>query len=233
MEQTTRRRALDAAVALLAQSGASGVTMEAVATNLGIKAPSLYKHFENRADLMAQTRRILEEDYLLRHQALRAQLDRLSRDLKALGLLSPERFDQEVLSFLEPALTSPSARAYRQLLLSDGSGAAAYLQKTLLEPSEALQRFFEDLSGFNIFRRGESRVVALELVSPLAHLTALADVQAMSGGDLADLWADIRRHLKQFHRVYAVREKPAEKPVEKPAFPGLTTGGKRLFRGGR
>lgn len=237
MEHSTRERAIQAALELWATKGSESVTMEAVAQAIGIKAPSLYKHFQNRAELMSLLESRLEEDYLRRQENLVGQLKQLEKDLKALGLISPQRFDQEVLAYLEPAMTSPQSRAYRQMLaqgLSRGpQGGNEYFQKTLLLPLSKVEDFFEAMAGQNIFRRGESHVMALELVSPLSHLVSMADVQVMSGGDLEDIRQEVLRHLKQFHRVYAVREKPAEKPVEKPAFSGLGTGGKRLFRGNR
>lgn len=242
MPVSTKDRALSAAAQLLAERGAGAVSMDAIAAAVGIKPPSLYKHFQNREDLMTQLLHQLEEDYAQRHRALSAQLSQLERDLKVLGLISPERFDQEVLNFLTPTLTSVPARAYRQLLWARGS--EAYLEKTLLLPLAILQNFFESLAGANIFRKGEGRVMALELISPLSHLTALADAAAMSGGDLTPIQDELRRHLKQFHRVYAVREKTVEKGGITTGMGGvggglggglgtLTGGGKRLFRGNR
>lgn len=237
MNLSTREQALLSAMNLLAGHGADHVTMEAVAEGVGIRAPSLYKHFKNRAELMEELENRLKTADLERFQALSAQLNQLARDLKALGILTPQRFDQEALSLLEPRLLEPSARAYRQLLLqgcgAGGAGIGAYYDVVLLRYVAALERFFDDLAGLNIFRKGESRVMAMELISPLSHLVFQADGKAMLGQDFGGIQEDIQRHLKQFHRVYAVREKPAEKPAAAPPFPSLSTGGKRLFRGNR
>lgn len=237
MNLSTREQALLSAMNLLAGQGGDHVTMEAVAAGVGIRAPSLYKHFKNRAELMEELEKRLKAADSERFQTLSAQLNQLARDLKALGILTPQRFDQEALNLLEPRLSEPSARAYRQLLLqgcaSGAAGLDAYYDAVLLRYVAALERFFDDLAGLNIFRKGESRVMAMELISPLSHLVSLSDSKAMRGQDFRPIQEEIQRHLKQFHRVYAVREKPAEKPAAAPSFPGLSTGGKRLFRGNR
>jgi AcrR family transcriptional regulator len=49
-----RQAVLDAAIALLAERGYAGCSMAAVASRAGIATGSLYKHFANRADLVAE-----------------------------------------------------------------------------------------------------------------------------------------------------------------------------------
>jgi AcrR family transcriptional regulator len=49
--ETRRDQAVAAALALLEQHGEAAVTMRAIAERVGVKAPSLYKHFPDKADL--------------------------------------------------------------------------------------------------------------------------------------------------------------------------------------
>jgi AcrR family transcriptional regulator len=51
VERSRRQQIVQAARALLEQGGASAVTMRAVADRLGIRAPSLYKHFPDKEAL--------------------------------------------------------------------------------------------------------------------------------------------------------------------------------------
>ena len=59
-----RTEALHAARALLAVHGIDGVTMQAVAQSIGVAAPGLYRHFEDRADLLAQLYDDVADDLL-------------------------------------------------------------------------------------------------------------------------------------------------------------------------
>lgn len=48
----TRARVLDTALTLVNERGASGLTMRALATELDIEAPSLYKHIANKDEIL-------------------------------------------------------------------------------------------------------------------------------------------------------------------------------------
>lgn len=50
----SRHSAVDAALAIIDEQGLEGLSLEGVAGRLGTRAPSLYHHFTNRADLLSQ-----------------------------------------------------------------------------------------------------------------------------------------------------------------------------------
>ncbi|MCU1654666.1 MAG: hypothetical protein JWQ60_5815 [Pseudonocardia sp.] len=50
----SRAAAVAAALAIVDESGLAGLSLDGVARRLGTKAPSLYHHFANRADLLGQ-----------------------------------------------------------------------------------------------------------------------------------------------------------------------------------
>ena len=49
---STKERILDAALTLFAKNGYSGTSVEQIAEIVGIKAPSLYKHFKGKEDIL-------------------------------------------------------------------------------------------------------------------------------------------------------------------------------------
>lgn len=49
---TTKERILDEALTLFAQNGYDGTGVEQIAKKVGIKAPSLYKHFKGKEDIL-------------------------------------------------------------------------------------------------------------------------------------------------------------------------------------
>ena len=48
---TTKERILEEALGLFSQNGYDGTSMEQIAELVGIKAPSLYKHFKGKGDI--------------------------------------------------------------------------------------------------------------------------------------------------------------------------------------
>lgn len=49
---TTKERILEAALTLFAENGYDGTSVEQIATEVGIKAPSLYKHYKGKEDIL-------------------------------------------------------------------------------------------------------------------------------------------------------------------------------------
>ena len=49
---STKGRILDAALTLFAENGYDGTSVEQIANIVGIKAPSLYKHYKGKEDIL-------------------------------------------------------------------------------------------------------------------------------------------------------------------------------------
>ena len=49
---STKERILDAALTLFAENGYNGTSVEQIAGIVGIKAPSLYKHYKGKEDIL-------------------------------------------------------------------------------------------------------------------------------------------------------------------------------------
>ena len=49
---STKEKILDAALTLFAENGYDGTSVEQIANIVGIKAPSLYKHYKGKEDIL-------------------------------------------------------------------------------------------------------------------------------------------------------------------------------------
>ena len=61
MQNETKQRILSEAVKLFAKEGFEAVSVEQIAAAVGIKAPSLYKHYKNKRDIFDSILRIMEQ----------------------------------------------------------------------------------------------------------------------------------------------------------------------------
>ena len=59
----TKEKILNAALSLFAENGYDGTSVEQIAELVGIKAPSLYKHFKGKEDILNALIDIAEERY--------------------------------------------------------------------------------------------------------------------------------------------------------------------------
>lgn len=215
---TTRTRALEAALELFSHRGYQAVSMGDIAGALGIKAPSLYKHFTGKDELYAALFPPLDEHYAALWQAAGQRQEQLEQDLQALGVLSVERLEQETLAWLQGEMEAPTATAYRRLMTLGQFEDAERPERWLWsEPLALYEGFFARLIQREVLRRGDPHVMAVEYLSPLFQCLARQD---RSDALRAPCLEEARLHIRQFHRVFAHRENRAAAP----------TGVGRLFR---
>ena len=60
---STKEKILEKALTLFAENGYNGTSMEQIAQDVGIKAPSLYKHFKGKEDILNSLIDIAEARY--------------------------------------------------------------------------------------------------------------------------------------------------------------------------
>lgn len=198
---STRERALAAALELFGRKGYDGVSMNDIADAVGIKAPSLYKHFSGKQALFDALTPAAGEHYRKLWAEVGAAQAQLERDVQALGSLSVERLEQETLAWVKSELTA--GKGVRSFVIQCGQGGKWLWD----EPVALYQGFFERLVAAEAFRRGgDPHVMAVEYLAPIFHLIALADREESRAGAVTE---EARRHIRQFHRVFAARERTA------------------------
>ncbi|NEA42831.1 TetR/AcrR family transcriptional regulator [Streptomyces sp. SID11385] len=77
---------------LLESEGPQGLTMQKVATRVGVRAPSLYKHVANRAALLDAVAEATVEDLTDRITATDGTLPAIARCYRAFSTAHPEAF---------------------------------------------------------------------------------------------------------------------------------------------
>ncbi len=214
----TRQRALSAALEVFSRKGYEAASMGDIAGALGIKAPSLYKYFKGKEELYEALTPMLDEHYTALWSSAAARQAQLEREIPTPGLLGVEQLERETMAWLQAELDDPQARCFRRLMtLSQFDGAPAQDRWLWTEPLELYEGFFTRLIGRDILRRGEPRVMAVEYLAPILQYLAMAgrDPERTEA-----CLAEVTRHIRQFHRVFAHRE-------QRPANQGAVS---RLFR---
>ncbi len=212
-DTSTRQRALDAALELFSYRGYQAVSMGDIADALGIKAPSLYKHFKGKEEIYFALFPLLEGHYIALWPAVGTRQEQLEYDLQALGVLSMEQLEQETLGWLQAEMADDQATAFRRFMAFETAAAERWLWT---EPLALYEGFFSRLIQQEILRRGDPHVMAVEYLAPIFHFLALRDRNPVRQPDCL---GEIRQHIRQFHRVFAHREPPR-----------ASSGVSRLFR---
>ena len=90
---STKEKILDAALTLFAENGYDGTSVEQIANIVGIKAPSLYKHYKGKEDILNALIDSAEERYEVISFTMRDPIIRKTR-----MLLVQEQFRNERIS---------------------------------------------------------------------------------------------------------------------------------------
>ncbi|QBD79694.1 TetR/AcrR family transcriptional regulator [Ktedonosporobacter rubrisoli] len=181
---TTRRRWLEEGLAVLAEAGASALTIEALTSRLGVTKGSFYHHFHNFQDYKEQLLTFFEQEGTLRiiehtQQLQTSPLDRLHQILQG-SLRHPsqlevavrawayqdslvhayqQRIDQRRLAYLAELIfllchDHGQARRTAQVLYSIFVGSQHFLPPVQGDELEALYREVARISDFLLLPAG-------------------------------------------------------------------------------
>lgn len=90
--RTTNEEVVTAARVILEEAGPTGLTMQAVAERVGVRAPSLYKRFRDRDALLAAVAHVAIDELAERFEAQGSDLAGLATTYRAFAHEHPESF---------------------------------------------------------------------------------------------------------------------------------------------
>ena len=181
--ETTKQRILAEAVKLFAKEGYEAVSVEQIAAAVGIKAPSLYKHYKSKRDIFDSILQFMEQRD--REQALAYSLPTKSAavmpeayrtsSLEDLIAFSKQQFrywteDAFASAFrrmltIEQYRSAEMNRLYHQYL---GAGPLGYVADLLGSGSEALAFYGPMYLLYSVYDQAEEKASVLAMLD--AHL---------------------------------------------------------------
>ena len=177
--ETTKQRILAEAVKLFAKEGYEAVSVEQIAAAVGIKAPSLYKHYKSKRDIFDSILQFMEQRD--REQALACSLPAESAavipeayrtsSLEDLIALSKQQFrywtEDAFASAFRRMLTVEQYRGremqalYQQYL---GSGPLGYVADLLGSQAEALAFYGPMYLLYSVYDQAEDKAAVFALL---------------------------------------------------------------------
>ena len=181
---TTKRRILAEALRLFAKEGYEAVSVDQIAKAVGIKAPSLYKHYKGKRDIFDHILREMERQDAEGALACSLPTGTMETMPDAYGQAAAENLPAFCRQQFRYWTEDPFAASFRKMLTVEqhrsGEMNALYHQYLASGPLQ----YAADLLG--------SREAALALYGPMFLLYSVYD----ASDDKADVFSQLDGHLK-------------------------------------
>ena len=191
---STKERILQEALTLFSENGYDGTGVEQIAEKVGIKAPSLYKHFKGKEDILNALIDSAEEYY---EESFGSE--------QHIGEIPENRDDfvRATMSRIAFTMHDPMIRKIRKFLVQEQFRNERLAEITTRHQLVGIQKMYEKIiegmmkSG--LFLYDDPALLSIELVSPVVLWVSKADRQPQYEQEIMEC---IKKHISHFCDVY-------------------------------
>ena len=191
---STKEKILDAALTLFAENGYNGTSVEQIAKAVGIKAPSLYKHFKGKEDIL---------NVLI--DSAEARYEEMFGSERNIGKIpeSREEFIEMTMGRIVFTMRDPVIRKTRMFLVQEQFRNQRTSEVTTRHQLDGIQGMFAKiLRGMmdkGLVKEDDPVLLSAELTAPAVLQIAKSDRQPQCEEDALK---SIEKHLQHFCDVY-------------------------------
>lgn len=199
----TRQRIIKAALTLFAEKGYSDVYVSDIASAVGIKAPSLYKHFKSKQEIFDAILDELREGYTKQASLIGIDGNSSSADAGIYTDISESTLIDVGKNLFLFFLHNEQMKLFRKLLTLEQFRSSElsqlYTKQYFDDPIGYQEQIFRLLIHAKKIRNADPRILALEFYSPIYALLTVCD---RDPGREAQALDTIEKHIKQFNKNY-------------------------------
>lgn len=201
---STRKRILEAALTLFSEHGYTNVFVAQIAEAVGIKAPSLYKHYKSKRDIFNAILDEMKASYDRQAAALAIDGNNASADAMVFAAVSEDGLVQMGMSLFQYFLHDDYTRKFRKMLTLEqfhNPELAQLFSRQYIDDSLRYQSaMFELLCKTGALKGNDPQIMALQFHAPIYTLLTMCDREPHREQELTGL---LERHIRQFSRLYS------------------------------
>ena len=191
---STKEKILDAALTLFAENGYDGTSVEQIANIVGIKAPSLYKHYKGKEDIL----NALIDSAETRYEEMFGSEKNIGRVPQ-----SREEFIKVTMERISFTMRDPIIRKTRMLLVQEQFRNERISEVTTRHQLDGIQGMFakiiKGMMDVGIVKNDDPALLAAELTAPAVLQIARSDRQPQCEKECMEY---IEKHLRHFCKIY-------------------------------
>ena len=190
---STKDKILDAALTLFAENGYNGTSVEQIAKAVGIKAPSLYKHYQGKEDIL----NALIDSAEVRYEEMFGSERNIGKIPE-----SREEFIEMTMGRISFTMRDPIIRKTRMFLVQEQFRNERTSEVTTRHQLDGIQGMFAKiLKGMmdkGLVKQDDPELLSAELTAPAVLQIARADSQPQCEKNALEF---IESHLQHFGNV--------------------------------
>ena len=212
----TKHRILDEALTLFSEKGYANVYVADIAARVGIKAPSLYKHYRNKQAIFDAIIEEMNKRFLEQAGALQINGADAKADADIYKTISEEQLitlgNNLFLYFLHDDYT----RRFRKMLtieqFHDKKLADAYMKQYVDDPLSYQGMLFGLMVAAGVLQTDNVEIMTLHFYAPIYMLLTICDRDPSREKDAVKT---LDAHIKQFNKLYGRSEEQIKKNRKK------------------
>ena len=197
---STKDKILDAALTLFAENGYNGTSVGQIAKAVGIKAPSLYKHYKSKEDIL----NALIDSAEVRYEEVFGSERNIGKIPE-----SREEFIGMTMGRISFTMRDPIIKKTRKFLVQEQFRNERTSEVTTMHQLDGIQKMFaiilKGMMDKGLVRKDDPELLSAELTAPAVLQIARADRQPQCEKDALE---SIERHLQHFCDVYMEVQRP-------------------------
>ena len=191
---STKEKILDAALTLFAENGYNGTSVEQITKAVGIKAPSLYKHFKGKEDIL----NALIDSAEVRYEEMFGSERNIGKIPE-----SREEFIEMTMGRIVFTMRDPIIRKTRIFLVQEQFRNQRTSEVTTRHQLDGIQgmfaRILKGMMDKDLVKEDDPTLLSAELTAPAVLQIARSDRQPLCEEDALE---SIEKHLQHFCDVY-------------------------------
>ena len=204
----TKQRILNEALTLFSEKGYANVFVADIAERVGIKAPSLYKHYKNKQAIFDAIIEEMNRRFLKEAGALQINGADASADAEIYKNISEEQLialgNNLFLYFLHDDYT----RRFRKMLtieqFHDRQLADVYMKQYVDDPLSYQGMLLGLMVSAGVLQAESIKIMTLHFYAPIYMLLTMCDRDPKRESEALKT---LEEHIRQFNRLYARDEK--------------------------
>lgn len=201
--ENTKQRILDEALALFAEKGFANVYVGEIAGRVGIRAPSLYKHYKSKQAIFDAIVEEMHRRFLEQARLLNIQGNNPNADAEIYQQLPEEALVRLGINLFLYQLHDDYTRRIRKMLtieqFRNRELADAYMRQYMDAPMDYCAVLLKQAADQGVLQAGNVEVMTLQFYAPFYLLMTVCDRDPEREAESIGI---LEEHIRQFNRLY-------------------------------